>query len=366
MLIYDQGKIKKPDASFPGGTGYVHFPGSSGYVTGENSLVPNVSRQWDPVNKRVAPVGPPIPPGAYQGGQTVQGGQNSQAAPGGFPGGNGSQFSLLTQTKSPEIAAQIDQALGDLNKLRSSGTTDLSSFRTGIESTQPQLEDQTAQENAVLDRLYGGGVRDDLAGLRTNERAAREEAVQRSLGDLKRLLSLDRLGQSQGGGQAAGTGSYLQKQAIDRASELRSQADLADAAQARQDYQNVFNSQVQLKGLRNQAIDELIKRGLTPLEAENQFYAMMADALNKAQVGQLANTFYGLGNPAGYIGDTYGGLQSAQLAGVNSDRSYDLNLRAAQRAENNQDLQNKQASVNLGILLNQLKTGIPLNRTNAL
>lgn len=204
-------------------------------------------------------------------------------------------FFTTKNTKSNDVQDQIGKLFGLFDKAKQSATSAASGFSSAIQASQPRAQGYADQETSAVDRYYNGSMAGELAALREARQTAVNTATERAMGDLKRILSLERLGDSPGGSQAAGTGSYLQKLALDRASELRSQAALDDVNQQRTDLDALERLRMALTGQRNQIQDSTIQRQLLPSQMDAETFNRLVQQLAALQQSDLFNNFYGLG-----------------------------------------------------------------------
>lgn len=308
-----------PSNNYPGSSGYVtggQFPSiygsyydhATGRVRSNNpysqvsfngvpQVVPNVtvngvnpySQLWggtQSVNSTPASgvkaqlLGAPAAPGAG-------GGYNPDA-----PVGAGyNPFFTVANTKSPELAAPINQLLGDWQTLRGLNPTNL--VTDAMAKANPDYQKYLSQETGAVSQYYNGDVQKALDALRAQRGAAYQTATDRALGQLSRVLATNQM--AQGGGGTVGTGSYISKQALDTAANLNAQSALDQAQQAYQDYNQVLQGQIGLAGQRGNLTTADITRQLLPSQVGANWFNSLVQALGPVAAMQLQNTFYGLG-----------------------------------------------------------------------
>lgn len=256
----------------------------------------------------------------------------------GTPAAGGAQFTTLANVKNPAIDARLAEILKTFDTVSKSTPEE---FVTRLRAAGPQFEGFTQQDIANLSDISGPGLETKLQGLRANRRAAVRSAADRALGDLTRILSLGRMGQSTGAAPL-GQSSYLTKLGLDKASEIETGAALDQAAQERADLDYLNQLRLGTLGKRGELLQTDIGRSLLPSQVNAQWFNQLMSSLLPIVSASNANTFYGLQGPGGYVGDSYGGLQSSRLADLgrvqqanqfdistalqklNADRTYEL------------------------------------------
>lgn len=276
---------------------YFHAPGTSGYRQSPGSRTRYAgigNSSWQ--NPRQGMVPAPVLSNTPGSGPFRPGRSHSNPfSMGQAPGAQApNPYWTLENTKSQEIESRLPQQLSAMDRFRESSAADVGRYSDAIRRTQPQAEALAAEEMANMARYFNGDVAAQLDALRGQRRNATETATQRALGDLKRLLSLERLGSSPGGAQAMGTGSYLQKLALDKSADLHAQAGIDDAIQARADYDALERARLGMSGQRQMLSDRVAQRMLLPMEAQAQQYGMTAQQLRNMLATILANRFYGV------------------------------------------------------------------------
>ena len=208
-------------------------------------------------------------------------------------------FSTVSNVKDEETAKRLAQLLKDFDALRTGGQASVADFTARMKETDPAFKNLTSEDIAAAGDYFDGTIANALEKLRTQRKGAVTGATQRALGDLRRLLGLERLGMTGGGAQAAGTGSYLTKLALDKTAELQSQAGLDEASQARADLAALETAKLGLLGKRPDLLNTFAARPLLPLQAQSDFYSKLAQQLSALLSSNLANTFYGVGKQVG-------------------------------------------------------------------
>lgn len=321
-------------SSSPWGT--IDYPGSSGYVTGDQFQ--NIyGIYWDPTTRQVRSADPriagydtagrlkyaPSPTGATGASGTVNpyasllNTSGSAAAPGasgirpsltgspavggtGYnpsaaPGAGYNPFFTVANTKSPEIAAQIQKLLGQYNNLGALDPT--KEISDAMAASNGDYQRYLSQDTGAVDKWFNGDVEKALATLRAERGQAYKGATGQALNNLSRILSLDQMGQ--GGAGTVGTSSYTQKQGLDTAAQLAVQEALDAATQGRTDLMTVLGGQQQNLGTRANLTTQDITRRLLPSQTGANWFQTLIQGLAPIAQLQLANTFYGLGGEQG-------------------------------------------------------------------
>lgn len=215
--------------------------------------------------------------------------------PGAQPGQGFNPYFTVSNVKSPEIQGLINTTIGDWNTLRGLNPTNV--VQTALQGQNPQWQQFMQQDLGAATGYYDGTVQGELDKLRALRAGAYDNAVNRQMGDLSRVLALNRMGQ--GGPATLGMGSYLTKQALDSAAGLRVQQGLDDAQTAANNYNMLQQAKLGLMGQRGNLLNQDIQRQLLPSQVGANWFNTMAGGLGGLAQLQLANNFYGLGgNPS--------------------------------------------------------------------
>ena len=317
----------------------VHFPGSSGYVAGDRN--PSYTIAWDPVNRAVrsndprvagydpfgrlksASVVPSAAAMAQQGGNPYaqilspttgyappastptinMGGSAAPRAellgtgynPTAAPGQGYNPFFTVANTKSPELATEINRLLGDMSGLRALNPTD--AISTAMSEKAGDYQRFLSEDVGAVDDWYDGDVAAALKDLRAQRSQAYANATDRSMDELSRVLALNQM--AMGGAGTVGTGSYLTKQALDTAANLEVQRALDDAQQGRADYGTLLEGQQRNLGVRSGLTTQDIQRQLLPSQVGADWMRTLIQSFAPLANLQLGNTFYGLGGGQG-------------------------------------------------------------------
>jgi hypothetical protein len=138
-----------------------------------------------------------------------------------------------------------------------------------------------------------GGYETQMANIRARRMSALEGLRGKLFGDLRRTLSLDRIGSG-----APGLNSYLMEQAGDTASRIRAQEIADAAAQERADLQSLMEARAAQQGRRQIITDAAASRMYEPAEREMLTAGAWQDLLNRALQSALGNTSIGYATAA--------------------------------------------------------------------
>lgn len=299
---------------------------------GPRSIYPTY---WDPINQRLVsnnparpgytpsgainlPIGPNAagvnPWASYAGGYTpaslpgvggsnpgkvsldsvMAGGYNPTAAPG--QGYN--PFFTVSNTKSPDIAQQINDLLTRLNTLKSQDPTQM--VAEAMKAADPAYRKYLEQETGAVGDWFNGVNEGRFSGLTDQMAAMVPEALRQGYDELSRQQALEQM--RQGGAGTVGTSGWLQKAKADTASRMALQQAMAILAQRRADLGTVLTGQQQNLGTRAGLTTGDIQRQLMPSQVSAQWFNNLLAGLGPLAQMQLMNTFYGLGggyNPTG-------------------------------------------------------------------
>lgn len=218
--------------------------------------------------------------------QTSNAASNSNAVP-------GDPFKVVSDTKSTDIDARLKSLLADFDALRTSGQSGASEYQRLIKDSHPRASGYADADIAAIDRIMGGGLQGELAALRAKRKSAVQAATGRALGDVNRMLSVERMGR--GGGRSG----YLDRLALDKSNEVHTQAALDDAAAERADLDSLTRSRLGLLGGRQEILDRLAGRSVLPSQSQSQLFTQLASLLGLLNNTNQSNTFYGVGKPLG-------------------------------------------------------------------
>lgn len=190
--------------------------------------------------------------------------------------------------KNPELQKRLDTTLGDYDKTRTASSKALDQYIKDFLSGSPAAKARSEQEQAEVDRYYNGDVERALAGLRTRTRTASGEALDRSLGYMRRAQSANLVG------GYGGPSSYDQRLAQRTGADLALNSELGNLAQERADMDFLNRSKLGLAGQRTAMADALAARGFMPVTAAKGELGWNMDALRNLIGLDQANKFYGV------------------------------------------------------------------------
>ena len=206
-------------------------------------------------------------------------------------------FETIEKPKSTQVDARLDQLFKDYDAMKAQTQVGLDEFKALIKATTPNAEQFAREDIGSIENFTGGSAEGALAALRGRRKTAASTALDRSLGDLKRLLSNERMASSAGADGAAGGSSYLSRLALDKAGDLNARFLVDDVDQERRDREYLDRLKLSLIGSRQGILDPFAQRPLFPSQQGNQSFNSLAQQLGLLLNSQLANTFYGVGMP---------------------------------------------------------------------
>ena len=188
----------------------------------------------------------------------------------------------------PAIYQQFVDAMGLRDTLQQ-GTKE---YADGIRASQPEADRVAGQDIAELDNLDSPtGYQAALQGTRDRRTKALADLNNILFGDMRRGLGIGRVG----GGGSAGLSSTLARIAASEAGKIRATAAADTANQERTDLAALISARQGALGKRTAVLDQNLQRALLPGEAEAKAGATFSDALSKALLNILQNSFSGVG-----------------------------------------------------------------------
>lgn len=222
--------------------------------------------------------------------------------------GSAEDPTTISSVKNKALATATGNALNDYNTARTAGNSALGDYISKYMSGTPAAATRTGGEISNIDRYFNGGAASELAGLRAQRSSAVNNAA-----DLASQYALANLSRSRAMGDG-GPSSFDTRLALRNQGDIRTQAAVDNASQARSDWDYLDRNRLALTGQRTNLADTLAGRALVPAAAQRNVLGQDLGLLG--QIGQIdqANTFYGLKNHPG-IGEgfasDYGQLTSA-------------------------------------------------------
>jgi hypothetical protein len=202
-------------------------------------------------------------------------------------------FETISNVKSPQVDTRLSSLFDRFDQLRGAGQSAIGDYASALKSYTPRLSGFANSDIGAIDDIALGRTAADLAGIRKNRMAAIQQSADRARGQLAGSLAQNQLSQG-GGGRALGTGSYIQRLAMDKNADINAKA-AADAADAeRADYE--YNQRLRLGtlGQRGGYLDALAGRSLLPYKTQSDEYNSSLAQLAQLLQQQLGNNFIGL------------------------------------------------------------------------
>lgn len=265
---------------------------------------------------------------------------------GGSSSGGPNPFSTLRNTKNPEIQSAVDTVLNSVkgltldpnantNVVKSNVKDPATAARIGkagarfdidVNDTRQSFADFTKafmdgqkeaqtlfnQESSAIGRVFDpNGLQADLNNLSDVRQRAITTAAQRAMNQA--------LARTNAGRMTLGDSSYLDAQMLDSMGGINAQAAREKSDLDRMNLLTVLDAQGRFGGQRTNFLNQLLGRGLLPIQAKQ---AMAGNEL--AQLAGLsnltnANTFYNLDSPEAMLARRFGLLgQAGQLDQMNN------------------------------------------------
>ena len=202
-------------------------------------------------------------------------------------------FETITNVKSPQVDTRLNSLFSGFDTLRGSGASAITDYANALRANTPQLQGFANQDISALNNIAMGRTAEDLAAMRKSRAAAIGQSADRARSQLAGTLANNQLSQG-GGGRSLGTGSYIQRLAMDKLGDINAKqaADNADAERA--DY--AYNKSLQLGALgqRGNYLDALAGRSMLPYKAQTDEYGSALSQLAQLLAQYSGNNFIGL------------------------------------------------------------------------
>lgn len=214
------------------------------------------------------------------------------------PKANTNPFETVTNTKSPQVDSRLSNLFTRFDELRKMGAGAIADYGNAIRSATPMATSYAQSDIGALSDIALGRTAEDLRKMRENRANAISMSADRARSRLAGTLGQNQLALG-GGGRSLGTGSYINRLALDKLADIeaKSAADTADAE--RSDYE--YNQRMRLGtlGQRGGYLDALAGRSLLPFKAGTDEYASGLSQLQQLLQQYLGNNFIGLRKPQG-------------------------------------------------------------------
>jgi len=171
-------------------------------------------------------------------------------------------YQVLETPRSSELADRIKSILGAADKQQKSADKSIRSYESALKRSP--AKSFADQESNYLSRFFDSRAQQDLEGMRTRQADALRRAADIARGNVRRDLK------SAGFASNAGSGSRLDRMALDR--NMAIEADIANrmAASERGDYDYLNRMRGAAVGQRGSIYDRLAGRELLPMQARQQ------------------------------------------------------------------------------------------------
>ena len=201
-------------------------------------------------------------------------------------------YQVLENPRSSELADRIKNILGKADKQQKSADKSIRSYESAL--NRAPAKSFADQESNYLSRFFDSRAQQDLEGMRTRQADALRRAADIARGNVRRDLK------ASGFASNAGSGSRLDRMALDR--NMAIEADIANrmAASERGDYDYLNRMRGAAVGQRGSIYDRLAGRELLPMQARQQQLNTQLGLLGNIGQQQRANTVYNLAESPEY------------------------------------------------------------------
>ena len=201
-------------------------------------------------------------------------------------------YQVLETPRSSELADRIKSILGTADKQQKSADKSIRSYESALKRSP--AKSFADQESNYLSRFFDSRAQQDLEGMRTRQADALRRAADIARGNVRRDLK------AAGFASGAGSGSRLDRMALDR--NMAIEADIANrmAASERGDYDYLNRMRGAAVGQRGSIYDRLAGRELLPMQARQQQLNTQLGLLGNIGQQQRANTVYNLAETPEY------------------------------------------------------------------
>jgi len=197
-------------------------------------------------------------------------------------------------SKIPGADPLVYQQFQDAQGLRDTIGKSMGTYFDALSKSQGSIDNSNQQDLASLNSLFDpNGYQAGLSNIRNQRTAALKNLDQILFGDMRRSLSMGRIGSG-----GAGLSSYLAQMAGSQAATTRANEAYDSANQQRLDLTSLINAQQGAIGKRSSLQDSAITRLLAPIGAQTQAYGANSNALTQAVQQALMNSLIGTGTRA--------------------------------------------------------------------
>lgn len=210
-------------------------------------------------------------------------------------------FSTVSNVKSASVDSRLGGLFENFDALKAGNQTGLDNYSAAVGAAAPTVKRTTGEDIGAIDGVFNGDLSGILANIRDHRAKALAGVADRARGDASRMLSVNQLAQG-GGGRALGTGSYIQKLALDKGADINAKAVMDDAEQQRNDVDYVNRLRLGLTGQRAKLAMTPASQTLLVGDERARQLTQLQQALSQLSQQNLSNTFYGLGKRRGNSG----------------------------------------------------------------
>lgn len=201
---------------------------------------------------------------------------------------------VARMSKIPGADPLIYQQFQDAQTLRDTIGKTTGTYFDALSKSQGSVDNANAQDMGELDALFNpNGYQAGLSGIRDRRAAALKNLDQILMGDMRRSLSMGRIGS--GGG---GLSSYLARMAGSEAAKTRANEAYDSATQQRTDLASLMSARQGAVGKRASLIDTALSRLLSPIDTVSKANATSSNALSQAVQQALLNSLIASGTKA--------------------------------------------------------------------
>lgn len=161
-------------------------------------------------------------------------------------------------TKSGQFQGGINSGYSQAGADKQANRDQFANFNSLFNAQSPGVANNVTQENNAIGQVYNGGLQSTLDAQAAARGRAVNQSAQFALGRVNQANSLASM--------VGGNSSYLNKQMLDSAAQIRANEAIQQSDLARSNTQYVLGQQASLNGVRNRNNDYLSNRQMVPVQ----------------------------------------------------------------------------------------------------
>lgn len=221
----------------------------------------------------------------------------------------GAGVSTIVVPKSQNVANAASGMFADLNAFKESQNKVLSDFRARFPEWFADQQKTAGVENAATSRLFSGDVQAQSDANVANFLAQANAANAKSIADVQRLTSRSALASD-----ASGYSSARDRGRFATIANINAGAGRDAAVAKMQADQWLTQLQQQMAGAQAARNRASLADVMLPAQAETNIFENILRQLSTLTPIEQSNLLAGIVGPGGYVGDTFGQLQSFKLS----------------------------------------------------